>query len=395
MLSRPASESHLQTIHDALWGRDNLRDVFQEVTVARVPPCIPQDVNEIPEHCLVLKLPACAAFGLKSILIRPEYVLAMEMALDQCGINYPKPKISPVTQVDDATALDETLTSPTWEALEALYERVKHNKYINDSLVLTGHPGIGKTLWGYFALALRLSAGLPTLWKDNNECFYILDSEGVTKFDNSISYALWKLPRGVWFLVGPNADVDMTLSQSGGYIIHMASPRRVDSTSWADKRLAIHFVMRPWSLAELIVGQTCREEELRFPEVEIETFARKFMPSAGIVYEQVPRAHAYERELCRDIQSLTLTSFKDAVVNARLAMTLSDDLLASVLLVKPGQFRYLGTASIPTAYLDQLLRSQIPLPPYGRREIAHPEWWTKGQQPGEGGERDGTAGLDV
>ncbi|KAI0050653.1 hypothetical protein FA95DRAFT_547110 [Auriscalpium vulgare] len=367
-------ESPLQAIHDALWGHDDLRDAFHEVPVARVLPRNPnaQDVDGIPESCLVLTLPARVAPGLKSILIRPEYVLAMEMALDDCGINYPKPKIPPVTQVDDATALDEPLTSPTWAALEALYERVKHNKYRQGSLVLTGHPGIGKTLWGYFALALRLLAGLPTLWKDNNKSFYIHDSRGVTKFDNSISYDLWKLPRGVWFLVGPNADVDMTLSQSGGYIVHMASPRRVDSTRWADKvwQSTLSCGRGRWQNS----SQTCREEELRFPEVEIEVFARKFMPSAGIVFEQVPRAHAYERELCRDIESLTLTSFKDAVVNARLAMTLSDDLLASVLLVKPGKVRYLGTACIPTAHLDRLLRAQISLPPDGIPDFGHPDY---------------------
>ncbi|KAI0050671.1 hypothetical protein FA95DRAFT_1555391 [Auriscalpium vulgare] len=381
MLSHAVSDSHHQTIYDQLWGRDNLRDAFQEVPVARVPPrsLNANDVDGIPEHCLVLKLPVCVAPGLKSILIRLEYVLAMDAALDDCGVYYPKPQIPPISQVDDTTALDEPLTSPTWEALQALYERVKRNNYLPDGFVLTGHPGIGKTLWAHFALALRLLAGLPTLWKDNNEFFYLYDSQGVTKYDASLGYHLGELPMGMWFLVGSNADVDKSLLQSNGYIVHTASPRRAHSTRWRDKRSTTQFVMRPWSLAELLVGQTCREEELRYPEVEIEAFARKFMPSAGIVYEQVPRAHAYERELARDIRSLTLTLLEDAVANAQ-QMTLSDDFFASILLVKPGEFRFLGTVCIPTAHLDRLLRSQISLPPDGIPRNGRPEWWTRGLQ---------------
>ncbi|KAI0038280.1 hypothetical protein FA95DRAFT_1613506 [Auriscalpium vulgare] len=310
-----------------------------------------------------MTLPVPFLPGIDSILIRPEYFEAADATLN-FSEHVMKPPSKPVADVDDETALEEPFKSPSWTALKKLFERVKTTDSVRSGFILTGHPGIGKTLCLYFLLCLRLLAGRPTLFQHTADCVFRYRSTGVTQINFSDHPSLYNLPDGTWILVDSNRqvkDVHKCLMESKGFIVQASLPR-VERMKWRSKGCVSTFIMRPWSLAELIVGQTCIEGQLRSSEAEIESFGRKYQPSARLVYTQSRRASAYEEELVTAVACLTLTILQDVIRSTRgLHFPEEDNVSHRILLVKPGATRGVAAASVPTAHLVRTVMDRLPL----------------------------------
>lgn len=131
-----------------------MTEVLQrDVEVARVPPSPamppidPEAVKVddiVPRTCTIMNLHR--PFLEPSIFVRPEYIEALNAALD-FSTNDP-PDSFPVLQAeDDIAALNAPLTLPDWPSLEQLFRLVQDTASTQGSFVLTGHPGIGELLY--------------------------------------------------------------------------------------------------------------------------------------------------------------------------------------------------------------------------------------------------------
>lgn len=75
-------------------------------------------------------------------------------------------------------------------------------------LKLCSTEHIGKTVWLYFVLYLRLLAGKPAQWQDNcKQSAYIYTELGVEMICLDPSPSLRKGSEGVWFLVDSNPEL--------------------------------------------------------------------------------------------------------------------------------------------------------------------------------------------
>lgn len=111
-------------------------------------------------------------------------------------------------------------------------------------------------MWLLFVLCFRILAASPTIWQSSKYCFYVHHSSGVEERSFSDSRSLHGWPDGAWCLVDSNLEVlgvRETLMNSNAFIVQAAS-LRIDHMKWSNKRFAFKYLMKPWSLAELIVG---------------------------------------------------------------------------------------------------------------------------------------------
>ncbi|KAK0463202.1 uncharacterized protein EV420DRAFT_1639354 [Desarmillaria tabescens] len=144
--------------------------------------------------------------------------------------------------------------------------------------VVLGHRGIGKTIFLYYILLLRLQANQPTIL------------QGVFSVSMADFMDVAKLiPDNAWCLVDSNETlqgVPLPITKSSFFIIQAARARK-DHLQWQNQVLGIHqYVMKPFTLSELIVGRnrTLNVGE-SISEVSLEKYRQSYTPSARTAYE--------------------------------------------------------------------------------------------------------------
>ncbi|KAK0467017.1 uncharacterized protein EV420DRAFT_660246 [Desarmillaria tabescens] len=177
----------------------------------------------------------------------------------------------------------------------ATYETSFAEGLANSAFVITGHPGIGKTLFIYYLLILRLLDGLPTaLQIGYTNSFIFFDASGVYIIMHHLSTSSLQryIPKGTWALVDdvvslPGEEENIfSLYGSPFFVVHACSaqPRYFDYAK--KKRASSTYYMLPFSWREIIL---CRQL-LRQPVVPTEnTISRwydDFGPSAQACYSQ-------------------------------------------------------------------------------------------------------------
>jgi len=122
-------------------------------------------------------------------------------------------------------------------------------------MFLTGQPGIGKTYFLYYALVLRLLAGLPTLFQSRKSLF-VFDNDSVRVQEDFID-----LPGlDIWALVDGDAKdaqpADLLLSPfvPNVRVIMASSPKTKDDRTWLNQKSGKAMMMYPWTMQELRVA---------------------------------------------------------------------------------------------------------------------------------------------
>ncbi|SJL04070.1 uncharacterized protein ARMOST_07428 [Armillaria ostoyae] len=168
------------------------------------------------------------------------------------------------------------------------------------TFVVTGHPGIGKTLFIYYLLILRLICGLPTAFHiGQTNYFYFFDSSGVYDINLSLSSGSLRkfFPKGTWALVdGVISSLEgqgniFSSPRSPFFVVHACPPQHCHLNYINRKIGSETYYMLPFSWKELML---CRHL-LRRPEVPTENdtsrWYDRFGPSARACYNQSTDAY--------------------------------------------------------------------------------------------------------
>ncbi|KAF8627245.1 hypothetical protein AX15_004464 [Amanita polypyramis BW_CC] len=139
-----------------------------------------------------------------------------------------------------------------YDALEARY-RMPVYPYMASAVVITGQPGIGKSVWIYYALRRRLAERKPVIWY-YLKTRYLFVEEGVYEVpDKFHDFEVF-----VWTLVDSDAsDKDrvpknLVMPGTRHFVIYCTSP---NEDRWSRLHKTVHddiFIMNPWKSKEIL-----------------------------------------------------------------------------------------------------------------------------------------------
>ncbi|PIL28677.1 hypothetical protein GSI_08721 [Ganoderma sinense ZZ0214-1] len=127
-------------------------------------------------------------------------------------------------------------------------------------LVLTGHSGIGKTSFLYYALGAALAAHMPVVFCNRSDFCVLFDYHGV----HVINLAGAFFGRRILFLVDSNSNIcsppgAFTQHTFGGMIVQATSPDPSRWKQWAKELCASSWVMGLWEREEMLALQRTTE----------------------------------------------------------------------------------------------------------------------------------------
>ncbi|KAF7333419.1 hypothetical protein MVEN_02357700 [Mycena venus] len=234
------------------------------------------------------------------------------------------------------------------------------------ALIITGLPGIGKTVLLAVIFWLRVAANLPTA--------YITDPNVVLVYTGAHFFVLHNptlipaaLEQNAWVLVDSNVrnlDPPQAVIDSGRFIVQAASPR-ASRTQWARKNqgsgIRPFCLMQPWTLDELFAGSSLQIEQRT--GADMHAFFQKFGGSARHVYDESHQLPAFD-DLVKEAAATLVndTELIMRVIQLRAPNRSIDDKV-NYMLVTPlplddrdrTQFRMTS----PTSYLQELLILQL------------------------------------
>ncbi|KAI9461460.1 hypothetical protein HD554DRAFT_2316550 [Boletus coccyginus] len=206
-------------------------------------------------------------------------------------------------------------------------------------IIVTGAPGIGKSVLLEFILHLRNLAGLPTLFVRDERRVDLFASDGVFSYEGSLIDRS-ELPPSVWVLVDSNTElvgVPEWVRNLGCFIVQAASPRR-DRLRWALKEAGVSwYIMKMWSLEEVLVARTL---QVKSPPsaAQLKTFFELYGPSARTAYSFAHRIQYFEYQLQGAISSLSVDHVTK-MVDGLASLHVNADLPHRLFIIHPGETR--------------------------------------------------------
>ncbi|KAF8346138.1 hypothetical protein F5887DRAFT_962858 [Amanita rubescens] len=135
------------------------------------------------------------------------------------------------------------------------------NRLGGGGVIVTGQAGIGKTIFLFYVLLRRLSAGLPTAFHVFSDRFFLFTEAGASQHD-VVDQSGLKLPPGTWALSNSGEVIEQPcaafLSAPPGraWIIQATSPKRSRWREWKKQLRAKLYVMDWFHPNELrVLGQ--------------------------------------------------------------------------------------------------------------------------------------------
>ncbi|KAH9971185.1 hypothetical protein BGW80DRAFT_1322517 [Lactifluus volemus] len=137
--------------------------------------------------------------------------------------------------------------------LEGYYAERTVSHGMAPAAVVTGHPGIGKSIWRYYALYRCLAAKRPVLWHYNHKCYLFAES-GV--FIAPEDFQLCSYRGIIWTLVDADqaCQGDLPSLVCNGtrlFVIYTTSPARRHLSYWDKTVDVVHIIMDPWTREEI------------------------------------------------------------------------------------------------------------------------------------------------
>ncbi|EJD00310.1 uncharacterized protein FOMMEDRAFT_158982 [Fomitiporia mediterranea MF3/22] len=185
-------------------------------------------------------------------------------------------------------------------------------------LVVTGTPGIGKTLFLLYVLALRLLARQTTVLQFVKGEFTIFEAAGVFVCKEMEAELLF-LPEHTWFLVDSNEGITSPpfefLRACDTYsrkLIVAASPRqeRFEFTSKYD--LLWTLWMYPFEFWEYIAARYFQLENTA-TELQLQHFFRVWGPSARAAFANATSPEEHKREIVQNILNVPWDSLRNVI----------------------------------------------------------------------------------
>ncbi|KAF8505363.1 hypothetical protein BU17DRAFT_101046 [Hysterangium stoloniferum] len=237
--------------------------------------------------------------------------------------------------------------------------------------VIVGHPGIGKSVFIFVFLVLRLQARLPTIYQtEPNSAIFFTDS-GVFEIKHpprdrllsDIDCHRHRIPPLTWCLVdstGSFEQIPSFITNLPCFIIQAAPPQAC-GLKWKNthRRSMVTFVMQPWSLHEVIFGATLQLSTESLPsEEELMYFYERFGASARECYKKAklePRTKAHEVSLRRSIAMFDLRRIQKMFEEVA-SLGTSNPVACELFSIAPGPRRTDVKVDVSTRFIYRMLR---------------------------------------
>ncbi|KIL65156.1 hypothetical protein M378DRAFT_178504 [Amanita muscaria Koide BX008] len=198
--------------------------------------------------------------------------------------------------------------------------------------LVTGQPGIGKTLFLFYVLARQLHQQNPVAFQIDKYTYALFGPKGVTLHLTTDSRVL----KGTWALSDSDASgrrgLCMAFQQPKFHVIHTSSPSSSRWKNWVKRLGAGKYIMDVWSLKEF---QTLLAlKKLDSPEGE--DLFKKYGPSPRIIIYILTKSienNAYEREV--KTAASTLAGKFSAVVPELDDLDFTDEISSKIFTVRP------------------------------------------------------------
>ncbi|KAF5389912.1 hypothetical protein D9757_003681 [Collybiopsis confluens] len=173
------------------------------------------------------------------------------------------------------------------------------------SVIVIGLPGIGKSSFLQYVWAIRTLLNLPTLFAKAEVAYIWVDNKiftttgTLTQLDAIVLRN--NLPKDTWCLVDSNAKLELVpecITDSGRFFIQAASPRDF-RLKWRHKVPfpPVFFVMRDWSLAELVCGLQLQGDHMTTEPALLQEYHDKFGGSARNAYTGARNVERFQSNL--------------------------------------------------------------------------------------------------
>jgi hypothetical protein len=121
-------------------------------------------------------------------------------------------------------------------------------------LVITGQPGIGKTLFLKYALLRALKDHIPVVYCNNTTRLFIFDGDGCHPL--SLQSETFPLPKGALCLVDSHSDLiqpscEFFHAANLSYVVQAVSPKPKCWRKWSKQQRAPKWVMGLWTRDEM------------------------------------------------------------------------------------------------------------------------------------------------
>ncbi|KAL5531410.1 hypothetical protein ACEPAG_4287 [Sanghuangporus baumii] len=174
-------------------------------------------------------------------------------------------------------------------------------------VVVTGTPGIGKSLFLLVLLAQRLLAQQTTIYQFKSGEFVLFHATGVYHSE-LVKKEFVFLPQHTWFLVDSNDQNYIpppsfleACNSSSRKIVMAASPRETHFTFYSKHRTFVTLWMEPFSEAEIIAARNLQGRRTPIAERALEKFFRLYGPSARVAFEKAKTPDDHEADIVRNI----------------------------------------------------------------------------------------------
>ncbi|KAF8809620.1 hypothetical protein BYT27DRAFT_7093757 [Phlegmacium glaucopus] len=179
------------------------------------------------------------------------------------------------------------------------------------SAIVTGQPGIGKSIWIYYALRRRLGEQKPIIWYYSEGC-YLFVNEGVFKKPKDFLPVDFK--QLVWTLVD-SGTVPTPLVDQGTrlFIIFTTSPNK---TQWKDLNKSTRFttcIMDPWTWQEMLQLVSITNLSIDLATTIYDTYGP--MPRLWIDLNEQQERTRYESEVHTAINNMTSSKLEQLIAD--------------------------------------------------------------------------------
>ncbi|KAK0239122.1 hypothetical protein EDD85DRAFT_951340 [Armillaria nabsnona] len=163
------------------------------------------------------------------------------------------------------------------------------NGIADRAFIVLGDPGIGKTMFLYYLLIMRLIDGQPTaLQVDRTDHFQVFDATGVYTVSHDFPLEEY-IPKGTWALVDGNISIPGTTNifsqpRSPFFIVHACSPRPSLIEYAKEKAKWTQYFMLPFSWREILLCRSLIRPPGVPTEIDISHWYDTFGPSARDCY---------------------------------------------------------------------------------------------------------------
>ncbi|KAF8350326.1 hypothetical protein F5887DRAFT_944842 [Amanita rubescens] len=195
------------------------------------------------------------------------------------------------------------------------------SKPLSPCLVIAGQPGIGKTLWRWYALRVCCAQKKPVILYSNGTCWLFVE-EGVFKQPTNFEPSYYKTV--IWTLLdsadAPPTGPPMGLITHGTqhFVLYTTSPT---PSRWAKIHQSMHrtvCVMNPWTKAEIHRAAPFRAPGVPLPNIEAIFY--ELGPTPRLCFEEGGSLIEYRANLDVALDGLSLAYLGSLTFRNRLEL---------------------------------------------------------------------------